>query len=281
MNNYLQPGNTVTLTAPAGGVTSGNGYQIGQIFVVAANDADATDPFEGMTEGVFTLPKETGTTWSEGDLLYWDDGDDEVSKTAVGNLLIGTAMAAALSGDATGRVRLNGASSRDDGEIGTGAVGTTELADDAVTADKLADSADTDGSRAVTTNHIRDAAVTEAKLAAPLLSAAADTTIYDHADDVGANAAIAAATIDRVVTVSAKVTETLAGVSTSPSFKVGYAGSVATFLDITAGDADDIFFGSGTLPSGEALNVTVANGTGGSEAGKVAITIMATPTASA
>jgi hypothetical protein len=49
-------------------------------------------------------------------------------------------------------------------ELG-GPVGTADLADDSVTADKLADHATTDASRAVTTNHIRDLAVTVAKLA--------------------------------------------------------------------------------------------------------------------
>lgn len=51
------------------------------------------------------------------------------------------------------------------GVIADGAVDTAELADDAVTADKLSDSASNDGLRAVTTNHIRDDAVTTDKLA--------------------------------------------------------------------------------------------------------------------
>ena len=45
-----------------------------------------------------------------------------------------------------------------------GSIGTPQLADDAVTADKLRDDASTDANRAVTTNHIRDDAVTADKL---------------------------------------------------------------------------------------------------------------------
>lgn len=108
MNNYIQPGKVITLTAPAGGVTSGGGYQIGQIFVVAANDADAAADFEGQTEGVFTLPKDNTQAWSEGDLLYWDATADEVSTSADGNMRIGCAAADALAADTTGSVRLDG-----------------------------------------------------------------------------------------------------------------------------------------------------------------------------
>lgn len=108
MNNFIQPGYVVTLTAPSGGVTSGTGYKIGQLFVVAANDAAEGDPFEGQTIGVFTLPKTTGQSWAEGALLYWDDSADKATTTATGNLLIGSAVVAGASGDTTGAVRLNG-----------------------------------------------------------------------------------------------------------------------------------------------------------------------------
>lgn len=56
--------------------------------------------------------------------------------------------------------------------LSTGSVDTSEIADDAVTADKLRDSAVTDGDRAVTTDHIRDVAVTQAKIALQAVAAA-------------------------------------------------------------------------------------------------------------
>lgn len=108
MRNYIQPGNTITLTAPAGGVVAGGGYKIGQIFVVAVTDAAAGDPFEGMTEGVFDLPKNTAQALTEGALVYWDDTNDEVTTTTTGNLPIGVAVKAALAADAEGRIRLHG-----------------------------------------------------------------------------------------------------------------------------------------------------------------------------
>jgi predicted RecA/RadA family phage recombinase len=107
MNNFIQPGNVVTLTAPSGGVTSGLGYKIGQLFVVAAITAAEGAEFEGKTDGIYTLPKTTGAAWTEGQLLYWDDTNDKAITTATGNLLIGCAAAAAGSDDTTGTVRLN------------------------------------------------------------------------------------------------------------------------------------------------------------------------------
>jgi hypothetical protein len=54
------------------------------------------------------------------------------------------------------------------GDPGEEAVTTEKIRNDAVTADKLADSTATDSARAVTTNHIRNAAVTTEKLGSTL-----------------------------------------------------------------------------------------------------------------
>lgn len=108
MQNYKQPGETVTLTAPAGGVSSGDGVKIGQLFVVAANDAAAGEEFEGATVGVFELPKNATQALTEGALVYWDAAAGNVTTTATANLLIGAAVAAAGAADTEGEIRLNG-----------------------------------------------------------------------------------------------------------------------------------------------------------------------------
>lgn len=106
MNNYKQPGDVLTLTAPSGGVTSGLGYKIGQLFVVAANTVAETLPFPARVSGVCELVKATGETWTEGALVYWDDSAKNVTTTATGNLKIGVATAAAGTSDAVGLVLL-------------------------------------------------------------------------------------------------------------------------------------------------------------------------------
>lgn len=108
MKNFVQPGESLTLTAPVGGVTSGNGYQIGQLFVVAAATVAAGLPFVGAVLGVVTLPKTAAQVFAEGALVYWDNTAKSVTTVATGNLRIGAAAAAAAGGDATALVRLNG-----------------------------------------------------------------------------------------------------------------------------------------------------------------------------
>lgn len=109
MKNYVQAGNVITATAPAGGVTSGGGVQFDALFGVAATDADEGDDFEMATAGVFDLPK-AALSVTYGAAIYWDDGAKVVttvdSTTAGPNLAIGAAIAAANSGAATARVRL-------------------------------------------------------------------------------------------------------------------------------------------------------------------------------
>lgn len=114
MNNYKQPGDVVNLTAPSGGVTSGLGYQIGQLFVVATVDAAVGETFAGNVTGVCELVKNTGEAWTEGALVYWDDTAKNVTTTATGNLLIGVAVEAAASADAVGEVLLRAAPRADE-----------------------------------------------------------------------------------------------------------------------------------------------------------------------
>jgi len=108
MKNHVQPGEVVTVAAPAGGVASGVGVSIGFIFGVAAYSADAGKPVEIATCGVFDLAKKAADTLAIGEKAYWDATLKQVTMTAASNKWIGVALAAALGTDATARVRLNG-----------------------------------------------------------------------------------------------------------------------------------------------------------------------------
>lgn len=108
MKNYVQPGDTLTLTAPYA-VASGAGLLVGSIFGVATAAAASGAAVEAAVTGVFDLAKATGAAWTVGARIYWDDTAKNCTTTASTNKLIGVAVAAAASGDTVGRVRLSGA----------------------------------------------------------------------------------------------------------------------------------------------------------------------------
>jgi len=109
MKNYVQPGNTVTLTAPYA-ITSGDGLLVGSIFGIASGDAANAETVETALIGIFDLKKVASQAWSAGDKVYWDNTNKEATKTATANTLIGVAVEAVAggAGDLIGRVRLNG-----------------------------------------------------------------------------------------------------------------------------------------------------------------------------
>ena len=109
MNNFIKPGETVTYTAPGGGVVAGALVRIGSFVVVAVNTVAAGLPFEGVAEGVLLVPKIAGVAWTEGQLLYHDSVANNIGTVVSATTMrVGVAAAAALSGDTTGYVRFTG-----------------------------------------------------------------------------------------------------------------------------------------------------------------------------
>lgn len=108
MENYDQEGEVIQLTAPSGGVVSGTPVLIGSLVVIPLVTAAETEKFSALVTGVATVPKATGTPWTEGLKLYWDVADTEFNTSSSGNTLAGVAAAAADSADATGQIRLDG-----------------------------------------------------------------------------------------------------------------------------------------------------------------------------
>jgi predicted RecA/RadA family phage recombinase len=106
--NFVQPGETLTFTAPYD-VASGAGFLVGVVFAVALNAALSGKTVEGNRVGVWTLAKATGEAWTDKTTkLYWDNTAKKVTSTSTSNTLIGVAAAGAASGDTSGKVLLNG-----------------------------------------------------------------------------------------------------------------------------------------------------------------------------
>lgn len=106
MKNFVQNGDIITVPAPSGGVTSGDGVLIGSLFGVAQATAAATVPVAIKTRGVFTLPKTSAQAWTVGALIYWDASEDECTTVDTDNTVIGVAVAVAANPSATGTVLL-------------------------------------------------------------------------------------------------------------------------------------------------------------------------------
>jgi len=108
MRNYVQPGNVVSVTAPADGLSAGAGVLIGSLFGVAAIAAEASTPVEIETVGVFDLDKTAGDTFTQGATVYWNATTKACTSTASSNTKIGAALLATSGSSPTVRVRLNG-----------------------------------------------------------------------------------------------------------------------------------------------------------------------------
>jgi predicted RecA/RadA family phage recombinase len=106
MRNYIQPGDTLDLTAPAGGIVSGQAHLFGDIFGIASTDAAEGRKVAVKVEGVFKLPKASGGGLAEGQKVYWIAADKRATGTASGNTLVGHAVETVAAGATEVAVRL-------------------------------------------------------------------------------------------------------------------------------------------------------------------------------
>ena len=104
MKNFIQPGDVVTVTAPTGGVTSGQLVIVSAIVGVAATTQPAGADVELATTGVFDLAKNPPNTLVAGGVAKVSAGSGII--TSSGTLGVGWILAAAGAGSATCRVKL-------------------------------------------------------------------------------------------------------------------------------------------------------------------------------
>lgn len=111
--NYVQEGRLIDYT-PSAAVKSGQVVVIGSVVGVAVADIAASAAGAVCIEGVFEIPKATGAI-TAGAVVYWDADGDPIGGTAdsgaatatsTDNTKMGYAIAAAASGDATVKVKL-------------------------------------------------------------------------------------------------------------------------------------------------------------------------------
>ena len=95
--NYIQPGRSITVAAPSGGVLSGQGVLIGTLFGIAQYDAVEGAEVEILTEGVVEIGKTAALAIGVGDRLFWDDTNKLVNKTTTAQQQVGVAVEAAAN----------------------------------------------------------------------------------------------------------------------------------------------------------------------------------------
>ena len=108
MKNHSQKGDIITVPAPAGGIASGEGALIGNIFGIAAYAAAEGEPVELATTGVYQLPKATAAVLTVGARVAWDNTAKNINVPDAGRFPVGVAREAAGNGITSVAVRLDG-----------------------------------------------------------------------------------------------------------------------------------------------------------------------------
>lgn len=107
MKSFVQPGDIITIPAPAA-TSSGDVVVAGSIVGIAAGNAAEAAAVDLALTGVYELPKVSALAIGVGDKVYYDAGTKLVNKTSSGNTLLGVAVSIAANPSASVNVRLNG-----------------------------------------------------------------------------------------------------------------------------------------------------------------------------
>lgn len=107
MKNFVQPGENLTIPAPAD-VSSGGVVIAGKILGIACGDALNGVSVDVATTGIFDVPKVAEDAFTLGGDVYWNTSSKLATTTSGGNTRLGVAVAAAGASTATVRCRLSG-----------------------------------------------------------------------------------------------------------------------------------------------------------------------------
>lgn len=108
--NYVQEGSVIAVATPSGGVVSGQGLMIGNMFCVASADYAEGATGQYMTKGVFTLPKKSTDTIDPLQVVYWN-ATDKITETKTSGYRVGVSLETSGNGKTTCIVRLDGIAS--------------------------------------------------------------------------------------------------------------------------------------------------------------------------
>lgn len=98
MKNFVKPGKVMTVTAPVGGVVSGQVYQVGALVGVATGSAAEGEEYELSLMGVYKLAKDSALVLAQGVAVEWDNTAKEVVADTLGDFEVGYVHKAAGNG---------------------------------------------------------------------------------------------------------------------------------------------------------------------------------------
>lgn len=98
--SHKYPGDSLTFTAAAA-VTSGTAMLVGAFFGVAGCDAAIGEKYVLHITDAWELPCLGTDVIAAGDVLYWDDTNSRLTKTATDNTKVAIATEASADGVAT------------------------------------------------------------------------------------------------------------------------------------------------------------------------------------
>ena len=106
--NFVQEGDVLAYTNAGSAISSGDLVPLSNHAGIALVDIAGSATGSVALEGVYTVEKTTGATWSVGQALYVDSVTGKATTVSTGNVPAGFAFAAAAEGDTTGDLLLGG-----------------------------------------------------------------------------------------------------------------------------------------------------------------------------
>lgn len=103
-STFVQTGNVLTFTAPAGGVTAGLLYVIAGFVVIAQETAAAGADVDGHVCSVHDVPKTSAQAWVVGQDVYLDQTNHVADTDPAKGPRVGAVLAAAANPSSSGRV---------------------------------------------------------------------------------------------------------------------------------------------------------------------------------
>ena len=105
---HVATGNVMPYTNGTGvDIDSGDVVAFAAMIGVALGDIPNGSTGELAVAEVWILPKNEALAITQGDQLYWDEGDGNINKTSAGNIPCGIAYTHELAATPTVQVRLN------------------------------------------------------------------------------------------------------------------------------------------------------------------------------